>query len=343
MSRQGDLGARSHCKVQVHEPIDKLRGPEQRPKSAVEICKTTKEECVHIVYKSRLFRGISSRSIVHSMAMSAFVVLAAGVAWFKKKAPPLHPSPPPPNMDVLSVLVAMLLVLLIALIFRRGGSAAAPTTASSTALPTATKAVHNYPRGPLLILWGSQTGTAEQFGNDLAREARQRGYDARSIDLEELVPEELASQIAPVVFLMSTHGEGEPTDNAIPFYTWANDTIRDAQELASLRIAVFGARRHCHRGRRCRPAPTAQARPTHDPRTAIAHSALAPATKLASPPDDAQPWATRSTSTIASWASGRSGGYSSWARRRCMSSGSETTTRTCRPTSRRGARGSGPR
>ena len=203
-------------------------------------------------------------------AMSAFVVLAAGIAWFKKKAPPLHPSPPQPNIDVLSVLVAMLLVLLIALIFRRGGSAAAPTTASSTALPTATKAVHNYPRGPLLILWGSQTGTAEQFGNDLAREARQRGYDARSIDLEELVPEELASQIAPVVFLMSTHGEGEPTDNAIPFYTWANDTIRDAQELASLRIAVFGAPPLPPRP----PLPTsahspstAHARPTHSHRT----------------------------------------------------------------------------
>ena len=203
------------------------------------------------------------------MAMSAFVVLAAGIAWFKKKAPPLHPSPPPPNIDVLSVLVAMLLVLLIALIFRRGGSAAAPTTASSTALPTATKAVHNYPRGPLLILWGSQTGTAEQFGNDLAREARQRGYDARSIDLEELVPEELASQIAPVVFLMSTHGEGEPTDNAIPFYTWANDTIRDAQELASLRIAVFGARRHCHNATAAAAADQ-RPQPTHGPRTAHA-------------------------------------------------------------------------
>jgi sulfite reductase alpha subunit-like flavoprotein len=210
--------------------------------------------------KSNFCLGILVRR--RSSDMSAHVLLAAGVAWFKEKAPPLPPSPPPPSIDVLSVLVAMLLVLLIALIFRRGGSAAAPTTASSTALPTASKAVHNYPRGPLLILWGSQTGTAEQFGNDLAREARQRGYDARSVDLEELVPEELASQIAPVVFLMSTHGEGEPTDNAIPFYTWANDTIRDAQELASLRFAVFGACRRCHRGRRCRTAPT------HGPRTA---------------------------------------------------------------------------
>ena len=32
-----------------------------------------------------------------------------------------------------------------------------------------------FPRGPMLILWGSQTGTAEGFGNLLMREARQRG------------------------------------------------------------------------------------------------------------------------------------------------------------------------
>ena len=42
-----------------------------------------------------------------------------------------------------------------------------------------------YPNGPLLILWGSQTGTAESFGKILMNEARQHGFEARSIDLEE--------------------------------------------------------------------------------------------------------------------------------------------------------------
>ena len=44
-----------------------------------------------------------------------------------------------------------------------------------------TKAVDSdYPNGKLIIMWGSQTGTAEGFGNTLMREARQRGYDAKS-------------------------------------------------------------------------------------------------------------------------------------------------------------------
>ena len=67
-----------NCKVQVHEPHDKLRGPEQRPKSAVEICKTTKSVySMKSVYSNVAFLGKfrhdESRSIVHStlpMAMT---------------------------------------------------------------------------------------------------------------------------------------------------------------------------------------------------------------------------------------------------------------------------------
>ena len=95
-----------------------------------------------------------------------------------------------------------------------------------------------FPRGPLLILWGSQTGTAEGFGNMLAREARQRGFDARSVDLEAYAPEKLADEDeAPVVFLMATHGEGEPTDNAAAFYKFLEDERCD--NLKSVRFAAF--------------------------------------------------------------------------------------------------------
>ena len=96
-----------------------------------------------------------------------------------------------------------------------------------------------FPRGPMLILWGSQTGTAEGFGNQLMREARQRGYDARSVDLEDYAPEKLAEEDeAPVIFLMATHGEGEPTDNAVPFYKFFEEERCD--NLKSVKFAVFG-------------------------------------------------------------------------------------------------------
>ena len=51
-----------------------------------------------------------------------------------------------------------------------------------------------FPKGPLIILWGSQTGTAESFGKVLMEEARQRGFDATSTDLEEYDHEKLAEE-----------------------------------------------------------------------------------------------------------------------------------------------------
>ena len=123
-----------------------------------------------------------------------------------------------------------------------GGAKAAPAAAAAggggVSLSSARPASAAFPRGPLVILWGSQTGTAEGFGNQLMREARMRGFDARSVDLEEYAPEKLADEDeAPVVFLMSTHGEGEPTDNARAFYRYFEDERCD--NLKSLRYAAF--------------------------------------------------------------------------------------------------------
>ena len=47
------------------------------------------------------------------------------------------------------------------------------------------------PEKSLVVLYGSQTGTAESFGNLLMREAKQRGFKARSLDLEEYEPDDL--------------------------------------------------------------------------------------------------------------------------------------------------------
>merc|ERR1719502_2436375 len=70
------------------------------------------------------------------------------------------------------------------------------------------------------------------------REARRRGFDARSLDIESYAPERLAEEDeAPVLFLMATHGEGEPTDNAMSFYKYFEDERCD--NLKSLRFAAF--------------------------------------------------------------------------------------------------------
>ena len=160
------------------------------------------------------------------------------IAFFSKPPPP----PPPPAFDVLSILLALAAILgtvLVFLLMRKSTPASNGSTAKSKKGRGA-RTSKEYPRGPLLILWGSQTGTAEGFGNELMREARRRGYNAKSVDLEEYTGDQLSEEKAPCVFLMATNGEGEPTDNAMEFYSWANDEDPSAEALSALRFAVFG-------------------------------------------------------------------------------------------------------
>ncbi|KAH8199396.1 hypothetical protein TruAng_006440 [Truncatella angustata] len=69
----------------------------------------------------------------------------------------------------------------------------------------------------VVIFWGSQSGTAEGFANRLARELHQRfRLEVLSADLSYFDPETIA-QIAKdktTQFILSTYGEGDPSDNA---------------------------------------------------------------------------------------------------------------------------------
>lgn len=93
-----------------------------------------------------------------------------------------------------------------------------------------------------VVFWGSQSGTAEGFANRLARELHQRlGLDALSADLSDFDSKTIAllprSKVA--IFILSTYGEGDPSDNANPFWDWVTK-LSDAGALASLRYAAFG-------------------------------------------------------------------------------------------------------
>jgi NADPH-ferrihemoprotein reductase len=137
---------------------------------------------------------------------------------------------------VLSIAVVLLTARLLLLRRRSSQPVAAPAAAAAAAVAAAKK---SFPLGPLTIVWGSQTGTAEGFAGELMRDARRRGFNARSIDIEEYDHEELCDETNPIVLLMATNGEGEPTDNAIPFYQWANSEERGVAELGDVKYAVF--------------------------------------------------------------------------------------------------------
>ncbi|CAK9441324.1 uncharacterized protein LODBEIA_P51930 [Lodderomyces beijingensis] len=91
-----------------------------------------------------------------------------------------------------------------------------------------------------LLLFGSQTGTAEDYCNKMSRELSSRfGLKTMVADFadydwdkfEEINEETL------VFFLMATYGEGEPTDNAIDFIEYLDN---EADSLSRVRFTVFG-------------------------------------------------------------------------------------------------------
>jgi NADPH-ferrihemoprotein reductase len=90
----------------------------------------------------------------------------------------------------------------------------------------------------VFIYLGSQTGTAEGFAHELGEQAKGRGVVAKIIDLEDFSPETFSAHRL-IVLIVSTTGDGDPTDNAVEFYKWVTNP-KLAGILAGVTFAVFG-------------------------------------------------------------------------------------------------------
>lgn len=93
----------------------------------------------------------------------------------------------------------------------------------------------------MVVFYGSQTGTAEEFATRLCKEARYYGISAMCADPNEYDVDTLKNlqevEDHVAVFLMATYGEGEPTDNAILL----NEFIKNEEVvLEGCKYAVFG-------------------------------------------------------------------------------------------------------
>ncbi|KAJ5156607.1 hypothetical protein N7492_009410 [Penicillium capsulatum] len=93
----------------------------------------------------------------------------------------------------------------------------------------------------IVVFWGSQSGTAEGFAHRLARELSVRwGQESMTADLSDYDPGTIAdipdSKLA--IFIVSTYGEGDPSDNTADFWNWINKPGQVS--LANLRYSAFG-------------------------------------------------------------------------------------------------------
>ncbi|KAI0698085.1 cytochrome P450 oxidoreductase [Cytidiella melzeri] len=99
----------------------------------------------------------------------------------------------------------------------------------------------------IVIFYGSQTGTAEEYAIRLAKEAKSKFglaslvCDPEEYDFENLdeLPEDCC-----VFFVMATYGEGEPTDNAVQLCQNLSDDSfefsKGEHKLPGLKYVVFG-------------------------------------------------------------------------------------------------------
>ena len=107
-------------------------------------------------------------------------------------------------------------------------SFAETATPATTALPAAKK--------PLLILYGSQTGSAEGLAKKLGKEAAQRGFEAKVIEANSCSLDDLAKS-ERMLLVTSTWGEGDAPDNAMQFWNTLNSA--GAPKLDGLSFSVL--------------------------------------------------------------------------------------------------------
>lgn len=93
----------------------------------------------------------------------------------------------------------------------------------------------------IVVFFGSQTGTGEEFSQRLSKNSRLFGLKTLVTDPEETDMNDLArlSEIpnAVVIFIVATYGEGDPTDNAQELY----DFLQQGEcDLQGVKYGVFG-------------------------------------------------------------------------------------------------------
>lgn len=106
---------------------------------------------------------------------------------------------------------------------------AAPTTgvAPESATPVSRE---------VTVLFGSQTGNSSGLSKKLAKKLEEQGLQVTLSSMGDFKPNGL-KKIENLLIIVSTHGEGEPPDNAIPLHEFLNS--KRAPKLEGLRYSVL--------------------------------------------------------------------------------------------------------
>lgn len=89
----------------------------------------------------------------------------------------------------------------------------------------------------LTVLYGSQTGNAKGVAKQYAEQFKATGYQVKLTNIADFKPKQI-KDLTHLVIVVSTHGEGEPPDDALQFHEFL--ASKKAPKVPNLKYAVLG-------------------------------------------------------------------------------------------------------
>ncbi|UUZ93711.1 flavodoxin domain-containing protein [Paenibacillus sp. P25] len=86
------------------------------------------------------------------------------------------------------------------------------------------------------VLFGSQTGNSHKLAKNLSKKLEEQGFQVTLSSMSDFKPNGL-KKVQNLLILVSTHGEGEPPDNAVSFYEFLHS--KRAPRLEGMQYSVL--------------------------------------------------------------------------------------------------------
>ena len=88
----------------------------------------------------------------------------------------------------------------------------------------------------LHIVYGTQTGTAEELAYDIEKLSKEKGFDSKVFELDDITMDQL-KQINKLLIVTSTTGDGEVPDNGLTF--WEQLSSLTELNISNLKYGVL--------------------------------------------------------------------------------------------------------